>query len=165
MEQIKSTIFLDIDGVLALPSQYCSRKRNAFGVYNFDKKCVNVLNNIIDNTVSEIVLSSDWKLSYNIDAMNNIFKYNGINSYIVHYTPSLWGTKYKDLKELEECRANEILEYVKAHDIKNYVAIDDLDLSPWICEEHFVHCARINEGIKQSNIKEKIITKLKYKND
>lgn len=162
MKIIDSVIFLDIDGVLALPKQFCSKKTNAFGVYNFDSKCVDVFNNILDNTTTKIVLSSDWKNSYDINTMNNIFKYNGIKSYIVHYTPDLWGVKYKSLKELEECRANEILTFVELHDVKNYVAIDDLNLSPWISEKHFVHCARTNEGIKQLNIKEKIITRLNY---
>lgn len=160
MKNNKPTLFLDLDGVLALPKQYCSRKTNAYGIYNFDSGCVKVFNDIIDTTNAEIVLSSDWKLNYDINTMNNIFNFNGIKTYIVHYTPSLWGVKYDNLNQLEECRANEILEYVKEHEITNYVAIDDLNLSKWLDDEHFVLCGRINEGIKQTSLKDKIINKL-----
>lgn len=156
----KPTIFLDIDGVLALPTQYYSKKRNIYNAYGFDHKCVRILNDIVENTGAEIVLSSDWKLNYDLDTMNNIFFINGIKSYIVHYTPSLWGVKYFNLNELEACRAAEILQYVKNHNISNYVAIDDLKLSQWLDDEHFVWCKRMNEGIKQSSIKEKIIKRL-----
>ena len=156
----KSTIFLDIDGVLALPKQYHGRKTDIYGAYGFDVTCVKILNEIVDATNAEIVLSSDWKLNYDMDTMNNIFNFNGIKTYIVHYTPSLWGVKYDNLKQLEECRANEILQYVRNHKIVNYVAIDDLNLSKWIDDEHFVLCARMNEGIKQTSLKEKIIKKL-----
>lgn len=156
----KKYIFLDIDGVLALPKQYSSSKTNVFGVYNFDKKCVDVLNEIIDTINPLIVLSSDWKYHFDFDTMNNIMSFNGIKSPIIAFTPSLWGSKFTNLNQLEECRASEIIKYVNKHNITNYVAIDDLKLHKYLDENHFVHCSRVYEGIKQTNIKEKIIKKL-----
>ena len=157
----KPCIFLDIDGVLALPKQYYSKKTNVFGVYNFDKKCVDVLNQIIDVVQPYIILSSDWKLHYDFDTMNNILSYNGIKLPIVAVTPSLWGSQFTSLSQLDECRASEIIKFVNKHGISNYVAIDDLRLHDYLDENHFVHCSQTYEGIKQTNIKEKIINKLK----
>jgi hypothetical protein len=56
---------------------------------------------------------------------------------------------------VEACRSAEILKYVNEHQICNYIAVDDLDLSPWIT--NFVRTPRSNEGIKQSGIKDKIL--------
>ncbi len=156
----KPILFLDIDDVIALSLQYNSKKKNVYGVYNFDNGCVKILNEILDATNADIILSSDWKNHFDINTMNNIMSFNCVKTDIVHYTPDLWGIKYNDLKQLEECRANEILLCVKELNIENYVAIDDLNLSKWIDDEHFVLCGRSYEGIKQIGIKEKIINKL-----
>ena len=120
----------------------------------------NVLNEIIKKINPIIVLSSDWKNQYNIETMNNIFEWNGIGVKISDYTPNLWGVDFFTLRELEECRSSEILKFVKENDIKKWISIDDLDLSPYISEENFVHTPRPNEGIKQSGIKDKILKRL-----
>jgi hypothetical protein len=153
-------IFLDIDGVLATSHQYYTnpKKWPDYGLYRFDDKCVKVFNQILEKTNATIILSSDWKDKYPLHAMNNIFKVNDIIEPITDYTISLWGEKYKNLMtDLEICRAEEILDFVSRYDIENWVAIDDLDLSPWISSENFVHTPRANEGIKQSGIKNKIL--------
>jgi len=116
-----------------------------------------VFNKIIEEIDPIIILSSDWKDHYTIEQMNDILKWNDVKSTITDFTDSSWGVIFKSVQQLEECRAYEILEYVKKHDIKEWVAIDDLDLSPWISEEHFVRTPRVNEGIKQSGIKDKIL--------
>ena len=151
-------IFLDIDGVLATSHQFYTNRKKwpDYGCYRFDDKCVKVFNEILKKTDPIIVLSSDWKLNYTIEAMNNIFKVNNIEGVVSDITPSLWGTRYLSYSELDECRAQEILLYVSRHDVVNYVAIDDLNLKPWI-PDNFVHTPRANEGIKQSSVKDKII--------
>ena len=153
-------IFLDIDGVLATSHQYGSKKLHPkYNCYPFDKKCVIVFNEIIEKIKPEIILSSDWKFHYNIEQMNEIFNWNGIDIKITDTTPNLWGTRFFSLSELENCRASEILLYATDYELTNYVAIDDLNLSKWI-PNNFVHTPRANEGIKQSGVKEKIINKL-----
>jgi hypothetical protein len=158
-------IFLDIDGVLATDTQYNINPKKWNEYYNryyFDYKCVKVFNQILsqfDNI--KIVISSDWKDHYSLTELRNILKLNNIDVDIVGVTDTLWGVKYFKLDQLEECRANEILDYVKKHNIKKYIAIDDLDLSTWLYDENFVITPRSNEGIKQSGIKDKIIKKLK----
>lgn len=154
-------IFLDIDGVLATTNQYYVNPKKwhpKFKCYRFDTKCVKVFNSIlneIDNHI--IILSSDWKLHNTVDEMNEILKWNNVNTIISDFTPTFWGSKFNHNDELEECRAYEILEYVKTHNIENYIVIDDLNLNEWINDEHYVQTPSPNEGIKQSGIKEKII--------
>jgi len=158
---------MDIDGVLATTHQYYTNRKNwhpTYDCYRFDEKCVKVFNNIIEKINPIIILSSDWKDHYSVEQMNEIFKWNEVNTIITDTTESSWAIIFKSAQQLEECRAHEILEYVKKHEIQNWVAIDDLNLSPWISVEHFVRTPRANEGIKQSGIKNKILNILNKKN-
>ena len=159
---MKPTIFLDIDGVLATSHQFHTNNKKwpDYGRYRFDDKCVKVFNEILKKTNARIVLSSDWKLNYSIEAMNNIFEVNRIEGKVSDITSSLWKVKFTSFAQLQDCRADEILKYVHEHDIEHWIAIDDLDLSPWIPDEHFVCTPRANEGIKQSGVKNKIIKKM-----
>lgn len=157
----KIYFFLDVDGVLATTAQYYSNPKkwnDEFKRYRFDEKCVRVFNSILDNVNDfAIILSSDWKHHYTIEQLNQIFKWNGVNAVVTDITPDLWGVKFTSLAQLEDCRADEILKYVHEHNIENWLAIDDLNLSPWIDAEHFIRTPRANEGIKQSGVKDKIL--------
>ena len=156
----KFHIFLDIDGVLATSHQYYINPKkwdDEYHRYRYDIKCVKIFNEILEKTNSIIILSSDWKLNYDIEMLNKIFEINSINTIVTDITPNFWGTKFKSIAQLEDCRAYEILKYVENNEIENWLAIDDLDLSPWLSEEHFIRTPRANEGIKQSGIKNKIL--------
>ena len=158
--KIKFYIFLDIDRVLATTHQYYTNRKkwhDMYDCYRFDEKCVKVFNEILSKTDPVIILSSDWKLRYNLEIMNEIFKWNAVNAVVTDITDNLWGVKFKSVAQLQDCRADEILKYVHENQIENWLAIDDLDLSPWIDEQHFVRTPRANEGIKQSGIKNKIL--------
>ena len=159
MDLNKPTIFLDIDGVLATTAQYYTNKKSwhpMYACYRFDEKCVKVFNSIVEKTNPVIILSSDWKDHYTINQLNEIFEWNGVNAKISGVTNSSWGVMFKSLQQLEECRSYEINTYVGKNDITNWVAVDDLNLKLWI-PENFVHCTRVNEGIKQSGVKDKIL--------
>jgi hypothetical protein len=153
-----SVIFLDIDGVMVTSAQLHAKDNPVYHNHTFDKKCVRVLNEILQNTTADIVVSSDWKTNYGLQALNNIFGLNGITREIIAITPSLWGIEYFNYAQLEDCRAAEILKYVKEHNITNYVAVDDLNLSPWI--PNFVWCKNYKLGIKELGIKELILDTL-----
>ena len=160
---IKSFIFLDIDGVLSLDfDEYeYSNKSKWFEKMPercpLNKKAVKKFNEILALVINPvIVLSSDWKDHYNIDLMNEFFEWQGIICPITDYTKTLWGIDFFRVQQLEDCRAAEILDFVGRYDIQRWVAIDDLDLSPWI-PNNFVHTPRGNEGIKQSGVKDKIL--------
>ena len=155
----KPFLFLDIDGVMVTTTQYFSKYHKDYDGHPFDPKCIKVLNEIIVKTNPVIILSSDWKLHFTLIEMNNIFKLNGINGVIFDYTSSLWGVgegMFGNLKQLEECRASEILKYIKDYEITNWVAVDDLNMFPFI-PLNFVWCTRESEGIKQSGVKNKIL--------
>lgn len=128
----------------------------------FDFKCVNVLNKIIEEVNPIIIISSDWKLHYNLQQLNRIFAENKINSLVTDVTPDLWGHPYVSLSQLEECRAEEILKYQIEHAnvIDKWVAVDDLNLRSWI-PDNFVYCTKSTEGLKQTNVKEKILNIIK----
>jgi hypothetical protein len=150
-------IFIDIDDCLVTTKQYFSKKLHPKYLTNpFDPKCVKVLNEIIEKTNPTIILSSDWKLRFKLSELNEIFKDNGVNSIITDITPDFWGAQFKSLKDLNACRGFEILKYVNQYQIEKYVAVDDLDLRPWL-SDHFVWCTHSTEGIKQSGVKEKIL--------
>ena len=158
----KPTIMLDIDGVLSLDFDeytYSNQKKWNPKVMrcNFNKKAVKVFNEICEAVDPIIILSSDWKDHYSLEVMNEFFEWNGITHKISDTTPTLWGVRFKSLDELEECRSAEILLYVHEHEVKNYVAIDDLNLNPWI-PNNFVCTPKSNEGIKQSGVKDKILS-------
>jgi len=157
----KIHIFLDIDGVLATSHQYYTNRKkwhDMYDCYRFDEKCVRVFNQILEKIDPVIILSSDWREKYSIEIMNEIFKWNSVNAVVNDFTPNLWGVKFTSVAQLEDCRADEILLYVHEHQIEKWIAIDDLDLSPWISEDHFVRTPRANEGIKQSGKKDKILS-------
>ncbi|MFA5366372.1 MAG: HAD domain-containing protein [Dehalococcoidia bacterium] len=156
-------IFLDIDGVLATTMQYYSNPKKWNPLYNryrFDEKCVKVFNQIIEKTNPVVILSSDWGRDYTLEKLNLIFEINGVNCTITDVTPNFWDVKYFDIKtQLAVCRADEIKSYTIDHNITKFLAIDDVDLSPWL-PDNFVRTRVANEGIKQSGVKDKILKML-----
>ena len=158
----KPHIFLDIDGVLSLDFDehtYSNTKKwfeKMVARCPLNKKAVKKLNDILAIVDPVIILSSDWKDHYDIDLMNEFFEWNGITHPITDYTSTLWGKRFFRIQELEECRSAEINLYVHERELTKWVAVDDLNLSPWI-PDNFVHTPRGNEGIKQSGVKQKIL--------
>lgn len=162
----KITLLLDFDGVLATVKQFALTPKskswivgdffNNTGIYPFDKKCVKILNEILNKFDCDIVVSSDWKLYNNIEQLQEIFNINGVNGNIVDVTPN----HPISISYIEMNRAAEILKYVEDNKINKWLAIDDLDLRQWLEEKNFAMCFSDFEGIKQSGLKKKIINKL-----
>ena len=190
-------IFLDHDGVICLSSEFGGRfkkqteaKRKlsqsieslpVFARFdNFNKKAIVVLNEILEETNAEIVVSSDWKRWASVEEMGEYYESQGINKKPIGFTKKVmdcevpqnfaWSRQW----ELEQERSLEILQYLKDNpQITQWVAVDDLNMG--IPQTHetwgememdwgltnFVHTPRSREGIKQSGIKEKILEFLK----
>ena len=160
LKQNNKFIILDIDGVLATSTQYYLKPTSKswlkkFNVYPFDKKCVYVFNEILRETNAEIILSSDWRFHFNLEQLDEIFKLNNVIKSPINCTLDL-SYYFENKNQISKIRQFEIKEYLKKNNIKSYVVIDDLDLSESFDKE-FIRCAKENEGIKQSGIKEKII--------
>jgi hypothetical protein len=160
------TIFLDIDGVLATHKEFMMnrtkfRKKYSTAMelripYPFNSGCVKVLNEILQETDAEIVLSSDWRLHWNLEELDKIFKFNGV---IKSPTGATGFSKRKMSSDLEDDRTWQIKSYIEAQNITNWVAIDDLNLSG--LGDRFV-MTRDNEGLKQTGLKNKILKILNH---
>jgi hypothetical protein len=192
------TIFLDHDGVICLSTEWGGRfkKQKEAGrklsqsidslpvdarFDNFNKKALKVLNEILEETGAEIVVSSDWKKWANVEELGEYYEQQGIVKKPISFTKNLndceipqnfpWSRTY----DLEQSRSLEIKQYLQDHpEITHWVAVDDLDMGiPQTNETwgeiemdwgltNFVLTPSSREGIKQNGIKEKII---KFLND
>lgn len=199
-------IFLDNDGVICLSDNWGGRfkKRKAyiqkFGPLpdkdmpveyrfdNFDEKAIKILNEILEETGAEIVVSSDWRLYATLEELGDYYESKGIIkrpigfTEVFHYTNWLEDGFIKDHDEFswsrsegrEQERHFEILRWLRDHsEVTHWVAVDDLhmgihvehswrgayDREGWGLE-NFVHTPLSNEGIKQSGVKDKIIKHL-----
>jgi hypothetical protein len=189
-------IFLDHDGVVCLHQNWGSRhkKQEQWGKRklsmaprsipveyrfdNFDTKAIQVLNEIMEETDAEIVVSSDWRLFATLEELGEYYTQQGVIKKPIGATKSLgdfdtprdfaWSRQW----ELEQTRCFEIHQYLKEHpEVSHWVAVDDLDMRKvgkyhsmdyfhdWALT-NFVHTPLPKEGIKQTGVKEKIISYL-----
>lgn len=190
-------IFLDNDGVICLSNNWGGRavkwanfKRDnpdsdatfdnkpiQCRFDDFDKKAVKVLNEILEQTGAEIVVSSDWRLHATLEELGDYYESQGITKRPVAVTdifkdlfPKEWNA-FRFRADLEVERSMEIGHWLENHpEVTHWVAIDDLDMSVGFLSKYFsgegdknpglsnfVHTPRSREGIKQSGIKEKVI--------
>lgn len=137
-------IFLDHDGVL-VPRGFDDLDQE------FSPNCVSILNDILYDTNAEIVVSSDWRLHYNLKSLCDIYKNSGVIKCPISITPDFW-TKNSNIKDLELLRTNEILFWLKNNKVDKWVAIDDMEL----LLENFV-LTDGDKGLVQREIKNKIL--------
>ena len=143
---------------------------------DFDKKAVKILNEILEETGAEIVVSSDWKLHATLEELGDYYESQGIIKRPIALTTNLGQcTWYNDQVwiwsprwDLEMTRVIEITQYLHDHpEVTHWVAVDDLNMGKngedwknWGID-NFVLTPKSNEGIKQLSIKEKILKFLK----
>jgi hypothetical protein len=163
--ELNKIIFLDIDGVLATHKQFMQNKEKfymknpeakALGIpYPFDQKCVKIFNEILTKTGAEIVLSSDWRLYWDLEQLDKIFKFNNVIKSPVAITSK---TKVVSMGNLELNRVKQIELFLEENSVSSYVAVDDLHMDLYMSEK-FVKTKDM-QGLKELNIKEKIIKEL-----
>jgi hypothetical protein len=124
--------------------------------YGFDKGCVKVFNEILQQTESVIVLSSDWKLHWDLSQLETIFKENGVIR-----SPKFMTENLKAAFDLERNRFLEVHRFIIDYGVTDFIAIDDLDLRQGGLKpiENFF-LTKSGEGLKQTGLKEKILNKL-----
>ena len=181
-------IFLDHDGVICLYNNWGGRAKK-WSKYrsenpesssnlkeapveirfdDFDKKAIKILNEVLLETGAEIVVSSDWKLHANLEELGDYYEAQGIIKRPIAITPNLheFDPETNDLFKWKRWlgwkRILEIEKYLKdTPEITNWVAIDDLNMSPEANGGHglenFVLTPKSREGIKQSGVKESIL--------
>lgn len=196
-------IFLDNDGVICLANNWGSRhkKQKEWGGMklsmrgreipleyrfdNFDQKAVNVLNEILEETGAEIIVSSDWRLHATLEELGDYYESQGIIKRPIGVTEIFHFTNWKDegfvpdhgdfpwsrTEDKEQERYFEIDRWLgKNPSVTHWVAIDDLHMGihvenswhgPFDREDwglsNFVWTPRDCEGIKQSGVKGKIL--------
>lgn len=168
--QHQKIIFLDIDGVLATTREFNRnrvkfRKKNPIASelgldYPFNKRCVEILNDILNKTDAEIILSSDWRHFWGPCDLKIIFEFNGVIKSPRGGTQRL---KSGFRSSLEEDRHFEIMTWLKNNPTERWCAVDDLNMANLFAEsgfgDRFIH-TREKEGLKQLSVAEKIIRTL-----
>jgi hypothetical protein len=184
-------LFLDNDGVICLSNNWGGRakKWKEFKKLNpeatndttapvdvrfddFDSKSIKVLNQVLEETGAELVVSSDWRLFATLEEIGEYYLSKGIIKAPIGFTKRYFNCDNPDEFEwnrstrYEQQRCVEVKQYLIDHpEIKHWVCIDDLQLGEtdsygfgrkWGLP-NFVHTPRENEGIKQSGVKEKLI--------
>lgn len=186
-------IFLDHDGVICLATEWGGRhkKQQKIGrklsqsvmsmpvdarFDNFNKKAIAVLNQILEETGAEIVVSSDWKRWATVEELGEYYEAQGIIKKPIAFTKSINDCEipedfsFSRQFDLEQQRHFEILQYLRDNpQITQWVAIDDLNMGKvqkhesWGDMEldwgltNFVHTPSSREGIKQSGIKQQVL--------
>ena len=186
-------IFLDNDGVICLQDNWGGRYKkarqymidNGIGEHDksvldeikrpieirfddFDQKAIKVLNEVLEKTGAEIVVSSDWKLHATVEELGEYYESQGIIKKPIDRTLNLdeFDPDSAGLYAWKGWRARmrilEIEKYLADHpEITHWVAVDDINMSIEANQGHglknFVLTPRSNEGIKQSGIKDKLI--------
>jgi hypothetical protein len=196
-------LFLDNDGVICLSNNWGGRSKKWFKYRSenpnssnskkdapveyrfddFDKKAIKVLNEIIEETGCDIVVSSDWRLHANLEELGYYFMKQGIIKKPIAVTdifqdifPKEWNA-FRFRADLELERSMEIGHWLENHpEVTHWVAVDDLNMSVEFLGDrfstkdesdkkhglsNFVLTPKSSEGIKQCGIKEKIIKYLK----
>jgi len=183
-------IFLDHDGVICLSTEFGGRfkKQREAGrklsqsvaslpvlsrFDNFNKKAIKILNEILEETGAEIVVSSDWKNWCTVEEMGDYYESKGIIKRPIDFTGNnidgdkvTWHRNW----DLEGTRSLEIKEWLNDHpEVTHWVAIDDLNMAKtglhygmefeheWGLD-NFVLTPMRNEGIKQVGVKEKVLS-------
>jgi hypothetical protein len=186
-------IFLDHDGVICLSTEWGSRfkKQKKCGrkmsqsvkslpvdarFDNLNKESVAVLNEIIEITNADIVVSSDWRFYATIEEMGDYYTLKGIIKKPISFTPNIndctnHDSTFKWIKDLdlEQSRCLEIKQYLQDNpSVNRWVSIDDMDLSvrnilPEWGLSNFVKTNPDGIGLCEDGIKDKVLSFLTKK--
>ena len=122
----KKYLFLDIDGVLNSFDDYNMTgdeflKNLSHISFTISDKQMDLLNKIVEEYNPVVILSSYWRTRYSLKELNNIFKKNGFVGKISGIT-NKQGEEHKD-------RWKQIKQYIDSKNIKNYIILDDEDIT------------------------------------
>ena len=156
-------LFLDHYGVLCLSARPVTRTKFSMPTgdefagtgktvfSDFDPAAVAVLNDIIQQTGAEIVISSDWKRETTLSGMCEFYQKQGIEKMPLAYTAWLPGAA-----TYHEQRASEITAWLDQHpETTHWAAVDDLYMATWLT--NFAWAKHPHLGINDPLVQEQIL--------
>ena len=95
MRGINKYLFLDIDGVLNSVSWYREEwnKNHVYPQGDFDPKCVELVNRIVEETGCKVVVSSSWRTESNLQS---IFDKAGLKYIVLLRSEAIEVVKYRN---------------------------------------------------------------------
>lgn len=97
-------IFLDIDGIIKNPTNHSE----------WFSESIMLIIDLCVRTNSRIVIASNWKLLKGTEFFNSM-----LNGMVIGATPDIHAPAAEHCKELE------VLDYLKLHEVDDWIAIDD----------------------------------------
>jgi len=150
-DEMSNYIFLDIDGVLN------SKRTNARGPYynpGIGKKHLDILKIIAERTYGEIVLISDWRLSFlPNDHMPKMADYISQKFDSVKLPLAIVSENHR-----YELRVNEIANWIQNHPTDGYIIIDDCDWPGYEMDTVKPHWVQTDsrKGLEEKHIEEAV---------
>ncbi len=117
-------IFLDFDGVLNSQLWYV-RTKGSRGRDDLDPQAIEFLNNLIEKTGAEVVVTSTWRLNRTAEELQDILNRNGFKGTVIDKTES-FGRPCLRGNEIHQWMLDNVQKIGCYYsDYKQYVIIDD----------------------------------------
>ncbi len=150
-------IFVDIDGPLATDESSKMREKTKWhpNLYKMDVKCVSILNEIIEDTGCELVVSSDWRIHFSLEELGEIFEWNNVIKKPIGVTSQ----ECISMSDSAKNRIYQIKLFLDEIKPEMWAVIDDLPLGINNYKfglTNYVYCDEI-EGLAEKNKKQEVI--------
>ena len=144
---MRKILFLDFDGVMVTDRYQDQRVasdnpiRDDYGAI-FDPACVEYLQEIIDATDAEIVVTSTWKMNLGLDGLQQMWDARSLPGTVIDITP--------DIDPIH--RGDEIAAWLAANPgAVRYAIIDDCPILDFLRGEQLQHLFKVDERIGLNN--------------
>lgn len=141
---METTVFLGIEGVLSDYATVTSKNKNdVFARFNVNKDKLSLLYKLIQEINGKIVFISSLRLENDFSELVQAFMQKGF---------TIVGTT----KQIDDNKSQEILDYLKTHEVPRYLILEDENLEevPEI-QEHFIQ-PPTDDGIQENHINDAI---------
>lgn len=141
---METTVFLGIEGVLSDYATVTSKNKNdVFARFNVNKDKLSLLYKLIQEINGKIVFISSLRLENDFSELVQAFMQKGF---------TIVGTT----KQIDDNKSQEILDYLKTHEVPRYLILEDENLEevPEI-QEHFIQTPT-DDGIQENHINDAI---------